>query len=101
MALQKQLDLALNNLTREDPSLRVSHDNESGQTILSGMGELHLEVILERIRSEYKVSFKILVKDEVETKWNNFVLLIRFKLNFHQPKIGRLFPDRGGQYHTF
>ena len=32
---------------------------------------------------------------------NNFVLLIRFKLNFHQPKIGRLFPDRGGQYHTF
>ena len=57
MALQKQLDLALNNLTREDPSLRVSNDSESGQTILSGMGELHLEVILERIRTEYKVSF--------------------------------------------
>ena len=55
MALQKQLDLALTNLSREDPSLRVTHDAESGQTILSGMGELHLEVIRERIRSEYKV----------------------------------------------
>ena len=57
MSQQKQLDLALNNLTREDPSLRVTMDAESGQTILSGMGELHLEVILERIRSEYKVSW--------------------------------------------
>jgi elongation factor G len=55
MALQKQLELALTNLSREDPSLRVTHDAESGQTILSGMGELHLEVIRERIRSDYKV----------------------------------------------
>jgi elongation factor G len=55
MAFQKQLDTALVNLSREDPSLRITNDAESGQTILSGMGELHLEVILERIRSEYKV----------------------------------------------
>lgn len=55
MAFQKQLDTALANLSREDPSLRITNDAESGQTILSGMGELHLEVILERIRSEYKV----------------------------------------------
>lgn len=52
---QKQLEVALEMLQREDPSFRVSFDSETGQTIVSGMGELHLEVVLERIRSEYKV----------------------------------------------
>lgn len=42
-------------LQREDPSLKVRYDEETGQTIVSGMGELHLEIILERIRSEYGV----------------------------------------------
>ena len=52
---QKQLELALEMLQREDPSFRVTFDSDTGQTIVSGMGELHLEVVLERIRSEYKV----------------------------------------------
>ena len=54
LAYQKQLDLALANLTREDPSLRVRIDKDTGQTILSGMGELHLDIIKSRIEKEYK-----------------------------------------------
>ena len=42
-------------LQREDPSLKVKFEEETGQTIVSGMGELHLEIVLERIRSEYGV----------------------------------------------
>ena len=45
LSYQKNLDLALSNLTREDPSLKVRVDSETGQTIMAGMGELHLEVI--------------------------------------------------------
>lgn len=52
---QKPLDQALEMLQREDPSLKVSVDSETGQTIVAGMGELHLEVILERIRTDYRV----------------------------------------------
>ena len=55
MSQQKALDHALTCLVREDPSLRVSTNTDTGQTILSGMGELHLEVIHHRIRNEYKV----------------------------------------------
>ena len=49
LAYQKALDHALDCLLREDPSLRVSFDSDTGQTILGGMGELHLEVIKDRI----------------------------------------------------
>lgn len=59
MSHQKSLEHALACLTREDPSLRVSFNEETGQTILSGMGELHLEVILDRIRKEYKVDAEL------------------------------------------
>ncbi|KAK3595516.1 hypothetical protein CHS0354_021616 [Potamilus streckersoni] len=52
---QKMLDLALQCLQREDPSLRVETNPDTGQTILSGMGELHLDVIKNRILKEYKV----------------------------------------------
>jgi len=51
----QQLGKALASLTREDPSLRVTHDPESGQTILSGMGELQLEVTLEKLRARHHV----------------------------------------------
>jgi elongation factor G len=50
---------ALRNLTREDPTLRVGTDQETGQTILSGMGELHLEVVVERMKREFKVETNV------------------------------------------
>lgn len=55
LAYVTAMEAALQELEKEDPSLRVSHDAETGQTILAGMGELHLEIIKERIRSEYKI----------------------------------------------
>ncbi|XP_077354395.1 ribosome-releasing factor 2, mitochondrial [Festucalex cinctus] len=55
MAKQSDLENALNNLQREDPSLKVRIDPDSGQTILCGMGELHIEIIHDRIRREYGI----------------------------------------------
>ncbi|VVC44884.1 Hypothetical protein CINCED_3A021395 [Cinara cedri] len=52
---QLALENALSQLHREDPSLRIQYDEENGQTILAGMGELHLEVIGERIKTEFKI----------------------------------------------
>lgn len=50
---QKQLDTALKNIRREDPSLRVRIDDQTGQTILLGMGELHIDIIRDRLKREY------------------------------------------------
>ena len=50
---QKQLDVALKNIRREDPSLRVRIDDQTGQTILLGMGELHIDIIRDRLKREY------------------------------------------------
>ncbi|CAF0724929.1 unnamed protein product [Adineta steineri] len=50
---QKQLDFALKNIKREDPSLRVRIDDQTGQTILLGMGELHIDIIRDRLKREY------------------------------------------------
>lgn len=58
-AYQSELDTALEQLQREDPSLRVNQNEETGQTILAGMGELHIDVIKERIRSEYKIDVEL------------------------------------------
>jgi len=52
---QDKMSLALGKLAREDPSLKLTSDSETGQTILSGMGELHLDVIVNRMKREYKV----------------------------------------------
>ncbi len=52
---QEKMGTALQRLVAEDPTLRVSTDPDSGQTILSGMGELHLEIILDRMKREFKV----------------------------------------------
>ncbi|MEN9974606.1 MAG: elongation factor, partial [Verrucomicrobiota bacterium] len=52
---QEKLALALNRLSEEDPTFMVKTDEETGQTIISGMGELHLEIIVDRLRREFKV----------------------------------------------
>ncbi|ACM92783.1 translation elongation factor G [Nautilia profundicola AmH] len=52
---QEKMAIALQKLAEEDPSFRVTTDEESGQTIISGMGELHLEIIVDRLKREFKV----------------------------------------------
>ena len=56
---RERMAVALGNLAREDPTLRVGADPESGQTIIRGMGELHLEVIVERMKREFKVEASV------------------------------------------
>jgi elongation factor G len=56
---QEKMSLAIGRLAAEDPSLRVKVDHESGQTVLAGMGELHLEIIVDRMRREFKVEANI------------------------------------------
>lgn len=56
---QEKLGLSLNKITLEDPSFRVKHDEETGQTLISGMGELHLEIIVDRLRREFKVDANV------------------------------------------
>ena len=56
---QEKLGIALGKLAQEDPSFRVRSDEESGQTIISGMGELHLEIIIDRLKREFSVDANI------------------------------------------
>jgi elongation factor G len=56
---QEKMGLALSKLAQEDPSFRVRTDEESGQTIISGMGELHLEIIVERMKREFSVEANV------------------------------------------
>ncbi|MES9866947.1 MAG: elongation factor G [Candidatus Thiodiazotropha sp. LLP2] len=56
---QEKMGIALSKLAQEDPSFRVSSDEESGQTIISGMGELHLDIIVDRMRREFKVEANV------------------------------------------
>lgn len=56
---QEKMGIALSRLVAEDPSLRVESDQESGQTILKGMGELHLEIIVDRMKREFNVDANI------------------------------------------
>jgi len=56
---QEKMGVALNRLAQEDPSFRVSSDQESGQTIIKGMGELHLEIIVDRMKREFKVEANV------------------------------------------
>ncbi len=74
---QEKMGIAIGKLAQEDPSLRVSTNEETGQTILSGMGELHLEIIVDRMRREYKVetnvgapqvAYKEAIRKEVEVE---------------------------------
>jgi len=56
---QEKMGIALNKLAEEDPSFRVSTDEESGQTLIAGMGELHLEIIVDRMKREFKVEAEV------------------------------------------
>ena len=56
---QEKMGMALSKLAQEDPSFRVRTDEESGQTIISGMGELHLDIIVDRMRREFKVEANV------------------------------------------
>ena len=56
---QEKMGLALQRLAKEDPSFRVSTDQESGQTIIAGMGELHLEIIVDRMKREFNVEANV------------------------------------------
>ncbi len=56
---QEKMGVALGKLAHEDPSFRVASDEESGQTIISGMGELHLEIIVDRMKREFKVEANV------------------------------------------
>ena len=56
---QEKMGIALNRLAAEDPSFRVKSDEESGQTIIAGMGELHLDIIVDRLRREFKVEANV------------------------------------------
>ncbi|WP_415396786.1 elongation factor G [Sulfurimonas sp. CS5] len=75
---QEKMGIALSKLAAEDPSFRVHTDEETGQTIISGMGELHLEILVDRMKREFKVeaevgapqvSYRESIKDEVEQEY--------------------------------
>ena len=74
---QEKMSLALGKLAQEDPSFRVTSDEESGQTIISGMGELHLDVLVDRMKREFsveanigkpQVAYRETIKEEVEVE---------------------------------
>lgn len=56
---QQKLGMALNKIEAEDPSFTVRYNNETGQTLISGMGELHLEIIVDRLKREFKVDARV------------------------------------------
>ena len=75
---QEKMGIALGKLAQEDPSFRVATDEESGQTIISGMGELHLEILVDRMFREFKVeaevgapqvSYRETIRNEVEQEY--------------------------------
>jgi elongation factor G len=71
-----RLGVSLNKLAEEDPTFRVKTDQDSGQTIISGMGELHLEIIVDRLKREFKVEVnqgapQVAYKEAISTKTNH------------------------------
>jgi elongation factor G len=63
---QEKMGIALGKLAAEDPSFRVSSDEESGQTIIAGMGELHLDIIVDRMKREFGKKLDFLQTDPLQ-----------------------------------
>merc|ERR1712063_245170 len=81
---QEKMGIALSKLAAEDPSFKVKTDDETGQTIISGMGELHLDIIIDRMKREFKVecnvgnpqvAYRETLRKAVEVKGSSFVSL--------------------------
>ena len=91
---QEKMGVALNRLAREDPSFRVTTDHESGQTIIKGMGELHLEILVDRMKREFKVEANVGAPQVAYREY----LAKPVELDLHpQEAVGRLRPVRRGQ----
>ena len=91
---QEKMGVALNRLAREDPSFRVTTDHESGQTIIKGMGELHLEILVDRMKREFKVEANVGAPQVAYREY----LAKPVDLDLHpQEAVGRLRPVRRGQ----
>ena len=91
---QEKMGVALNRLAREDPSFRVSTDHESGQTIIKGMGELHLEILVDRMKREFKVEANVGAPQVAYREY----LAKPVELDLHpQEAVGRLRPVRRDQ----
>ncbi|MFP4502438.1 MAG: elongation factor G [Candidatus Hydrogenedentota bacterium] len=105
---QDKMSEALNKLTEEDPTFRVRSDDETGQTIISGMGELHLEIIVDRLQREFNVhanvgrpmvSYRESIRGEAEAE-GNFVRQSGGRGQFGKVKI-RVEPGEPNSQFTF
>jgi elongation factor G len=105
---QEKMGIALSKLAQEDPSFRVHTDEESGQTIISGMGELHLDIIVDRMRREFnveanvgkpQVAYRETIRKEVEAD-GKFVRQSGGRGQYGHVKI-RLTPTEKGEGYSF
>jgi len=105
---QEKMGIALSKLAQEDPSFRVHTDEESGQTIISGMGELHLDILVDRMKREFKVeanvgrpqvAYRETVRKEVEAE-GKFVRQSGGRGQYGHVKI-RLAPAGSGEGYSF
>ena len=91
---QEKMGIALNRLSREDPSFRVSSDAESGQTIIKGMGELHLEILVDRMKREFKVEANV---GAPQVAYREYLAKEGRHRLYAQEAVGRLGPVRPHQ----
>ena len=105
---QEKMGIALSKLAQEDPSFRVHTDEESGQTIISGMGELHLDIIVDRMKREFKVeanvgrpqvAYRETIRKTVEAE-GKFVRQSGGRGQYGHVKI-KLEPTHGGEEYEF
>ncbi len=105
---QEKMGIALSKLAQEDPSFRVTTDEESGQTIISGMGELHLDIIVDRMKREFKVeanvgqpqvAYRETIRKSVDAE-GKFVRQSGGRGQYGHVKI-RMFPQEQGEGYEF